>query len=65
LPIRPPGHRRVEEVENLDEEREELSEEELEDVDAEELPDREVMSTINPGVDGVVSIAPVPPTFEE
>jgi hypothetical protein len=39
----------------------ELTPEELEEQDAEELPDREVMSLINPGVDGVATIAPNEP----
>jgi hypothetical protein len=39
----------------------ELTPEELEEQDAEELPDREVMSLINPGADGIVSIEPEPP----
>ena len=41
-----------------------LSEEELEEQNGEQLPDREVMSLINPGVDGVASTAtfePLPP----
>jgi hypothetical protein len=40
-----------------------LSEEELKEQNGEPLPDREVMSTINPGVDGIGSfqVDPVPP----
>jgi hypothetical protein len=39
----------------------ELTEDELEEQNAEELPDREVMSVINPGADGIATIAPVEP----
>jgi len=41
-----------------------LSEEELEEQNGETLPDREGMSTINPGVSGVGSfeIDPLPPS---
>jgi hypothetical protein len=39
---------------------EELTKEEVEEQNAEELPDREVMSLINPGVDGIATIAPEP-----
>jgi hypothetical protein len=39
----------------------ELTPEELEEQNGEELPDREVMSTINPGVDGISTIAPFEP----
>ena len=39
---------------------EELTQEELEEQNAEELPDREAMSLINPGVDGIATIAPEP-----
>jgi len=38
----------------------ELTKEELEEQNGEELPDREVMTVINPGVDGIAS----PPVFE-
>jgi hypothetical protein len=36
-------------------ETEELTKEELEEQNGEQLPDREVMSVINPGVDGIAS----------
>jgi hypothetical protein len=39
----------------------ELTPEELEKQNAEHLPDREVMSLINPGVDGIPSFDPGPP----
>jgi hypothetical protein len=39
----------------------ELTEDELEEQNAEQLPDREVMSIINPGPDGISTIAPVEP----
>jgi hypothetical protein len=39
----------------------ELTPEELEEQNAEQLPDREVMSLINPGADGIASFEPVPP----
>jgi hypothetical protein len=40
-----------------------LTPEELEEQNGEQLPDREVMSLINPGVDGVptVEFEPLPP----
>jgi hypothetical protein len=38
-----------------DREPDEMTKEELEEQDGEELPDREVMSLINPGVDGIAS----------
>ena len=38
-----------------------LTPEELEKESGEELPDREVMSLINPGVDGVATTAPFEP----
>ena len=38
-----------------------LTPEELEKQNAEHLPDREVMSLINPGVDGIASTAPFEP----
>jgi hypothetical protein len=41
---------------------EELTPEELEKENGEELPDREVMSLINPGVDGVATTAPFEPS---
>jgi hypothetical protein len=37
-----------------------LTPEELEEQRAEQLPDREVMSLINPGVDGIPSFDPGP-----
>ena len=40
---------------------EELTQEELEKANGEELPDREVMSVINPGADGVMSTPPFEP----
>jgi hypothetical protein len=40
---------------------EELSQEELEKQNGEELPDREAMSLINPGVDGIATVAPFEP----
>jgi hypothetical protein len=39
----------------------ELTAEEVEEQNGEELPDREVMSLINPGVDGVATTAPFEP----
>ena len=36
----------------------ELTQEELEKQNGEELPDREVMTLINPGADGIVSTPP-------
>jgi hypothetical protein len=39
----------------------ELTPEELEEQNGEELPDREVMSVINPGADGIASTAPFEP----
>ena len=39
----------------------ELTEEELAEQNGEELPDREVMSLINPGADGIADIGPEPP----
>jgi hypothetical protein len=42
-------------------ETEELTKEELEEQNGEQLPDREVMSVINPGVDGIASTAPFEP----
>lgn len=39
----------------------ELTPEELEEQNAEQLPGREVMSLINPGVDGIPSFDPGPP----
>jgi hypothetical protein len=41
--------------------KQELTPEELEEQNAERLPDREVMSLINPGADGIASLEPVPP----
>jgi hypothetical protein len=38
-----------------------LTPEELEEQNGEELPDREVMSLINPGVDGIATTAPFEP----
>jgi hypothetical protein len=43
----------------------ELTPEELEEQDGEELPDREAMSIIHPGVDGISTIAPVDPPVGE
>ena len=40
---------------------EELTPEELEQQNGEELPDREAMSLINPGVDGIATVAPFEP----
>jgi hypothetical protein len=42
-------------------EEQELSPDEVEEQQGEQLPDREVLSVINPGVDGVPIIAPEPP----
>lgn len=42
-------------------EEQELTKEELEEQNGEELPDREVMSLINPGADGVATTAPFEP----
>jgi hypothetical protein len=39
----------------------ELTEDELKEQNGEELPDREVMSVITPGADGIATIAPVEP----
>ena len=39
----------------------ELTKEELEEQNGEELPDREVMSLISPGADGVATTAPFEP----
>jgi hypothetical protein len=39
----------------------ELTEDELEEQNGEQLPDREVMSVISPGADGIATIAPVEP----
>ena len=43
---------------------EDLSDEELEEQNGDTLPDREVMSTINPGVSGIGSfqVDPLPPS---
>ena len=38
-----------------------LSPEELEQQNGEQLPDREVMSIINPGADGIATTAPFEP----
>jgi hypothetical protein len=38
-----------------------LTPEELEEQNGEQLPDREVMSLINPGIDGIASTAPFEP----
>jgi hypothetical protein len=38
-----------------------LTREEIEEQNGEELPDREVMSVINPGADGIASTAPFEP----
>jgi hypothetical protein len=42
-----------------------LTKEELEEQNGEELPDREVMSLINPGADGVATTAPFEPLPRE
>jgi hypothetical protein len=42
-----------------------LTPEELEEQNGEKLPDREVMSLINPGVDGIASTAPFEPVPPE
>ena len=42
-----------------------LTPEEVEEQNGEELPDREVMSLINPGVDGIASTAPFEPVPPE
>jgi len=42
----------------------ELTAEELEKQNAEQLPDREAMSLINPGIDGISTISPVEPPVE-
>ncbi len=42
-------------------EEKELTPEELDEQNGEKLPDREVMSVINPGADGIVSTAPFEP----
>jgi hypothetical protein len=42
-------------------EQQELTPEEVEEQNGEALPDREVMSVINPGADGIVSTAPFEP----
>lgn len=42
-----------------------LTPEELEEQNGEQLPDREVMSLINPGVDGIASVAPFEPVPPE
>jgi hypothetical protein len=47
------------------EKKDELTKEELEEQNGEELPDREAMSLINPGVDGIASIAPFDPVPPE
>jgi hypothetical protein len=39
----------------------ELTDDELDEQNAEQLPDREVMSVISPGADGIATIAPVEP----
>jgi hypothetical protein len=42
-------------------EQQELTPEEVEEQNGETLPDREVMSVINPGADGIMSTAPFEP----
>jgi len=42
-------------------EKPELEQDEIDELAGEQLPDREVMSVINPAVDGVASFAPVDP----
>jgi hypothetical protein len=44
--------------------KDELTPEEVEEQNGETLPDREAMSVINPGVDGISTIAPVEPVYE-
>jgi hypothetical protein len=65
LAVRPTGERRGEarrERRNVAEKDDrELTEDELEEQNGEQLPDREVMSIINPGADGIATIAPVEP----
>jgi hypothetical protein len=45
----------------MEKQKKELTPEELEEQNAEQLPDREVMSLINPGADGIASFNPGPP----
>ena len=47
------------------EEERELTPEELEEQNGEQLPDREAMSLINPGVDGISTITPIEPPLAE
>jgi hypothetical protein len=54
-------HREVVVTQKKQDEKQGLTPEELKEQNGEELPDREVMSTINPGVDGIVSTAPFEP----
>ena len=42
-----------------------LTPEEVEEQNGEELPDREAMSLINPGIDGIASTAPFEPVPPE
>jgi hypothetical protein len=60
------GRREEPVAEKKQQQPEELTPEELEKQNGEELPDREAMSLINPGVDGIATIAPepVPPAIE-
>jgi hypothetical protein len=51
--------------ENRQDPEDKLTPEELEQQEGEELPDREAMSVINPGVDGVGTIAPIEPPVGE
>ena len=46
------------------EEERDLTAEEVEEQNGEELPDREAMSLINPGIDGISTIAPIEPPVE-
>ena len=56
------GKRREDTVAKEKDKQQELTPEELDEQHAEELPEREVMSLINPGVDGVASTAPIEPS---
>ena len=46
------------------EEQRELTPEEIEQQNGEQLPDREAMSLINPGIDGISTISPIEPPVE-
>jgi hypothetical protein len=54
-------HRREAAVTKKTNAQEALTPEELEAQNGEELPDREAMSLINPGIDGIGSTAPFEP----